>query len=301
MEGGSSKGKKKTNQNLFSRLISYLQLTNLFLSKKDKIEDYRYEQLIELLFKYSKKKNNGSFSEQDLLHNILNVRNKRVQNIMIPRVDIVAIKDKADFHEVMNTIQLSGYSRFPIYKDSLDDIRGFIHAKDIIQCYQSPETLIIPSILRQIIFVSPYMKIFDLLYEMKIKRIHMAIVVDEFGGVDGLTTIEDVIEEIVGEIEDEHDKDLIQDIHVISEHTLEASAKTELDELEKHIGNFISDEEKEEFNTLGGLIVSAVGYIPAKNELITHKSGVEFKILSATPLKINKVCVYYDKFKKQNQ
>jgi CBS domain containing-hemolysin-like protein len=141
------------------------------------------------------------------------------------------------------------------------------------------------------------MKILDLLYEMKTKKLQLAIVVDEFGGVDGLVTMEDVMEEIVGEITDEHDKNIAFNINKISNFKVEVDSRISIDNLERTIGKFASIEEKQEFETLGGLVAFIAGYIPSVNEVITHSSGVEFLIKSADAIKVKKIIVDFGKLK----
>jgi CBS domain containing-hemolysin-like protein len=272
-------------------LKSYISWNNIFFNKNN-IQDYTYEKLLELILLYDKYKNNNSISEHYLFKNIITLRDKQVQDIMIPRVDIVAIEENWELDEILQLMTSSGYSRLPVYEDNLDNLLGFLHIKDLIPIIKKKGVLNIKNILRQVIFISPYMKLFDLLYEMKVKRVHMAIVVDEFGGIDGLITIEDVMEEIVGDITDEHDKIPHEMLVPMPNSTIEADARVSLEEVEQVLGNIFSKEEKEECNTLSGLLVFLVGYIPSKNEVIRHKSGIEFKVLSVDPLKINKVCIY---------
>ncbi|MFL1780593.1 Hemolysin family protein [Candidatus Hepatincolaceae symbiont of Richtersius coronifer] len=287
---------KKALRNLFNKYFNFKKLslkkTNL---ESNRQENYDYDKLVNLIKDYDKNSETHNISEHSLISNVIFLRDKRAQDIAMPRIDIVAVRDDIDIQEILNVIQKSGHSRLPVFKDNLDNVTGFIHVKDLIPILNKQGPLVIDTILRQIIFISPYMNLLDLLYEMKTRRIHMALVVDEFGGVDGLITMEDVMEEIVGDITDEYDKVPLNMIESILPGVLEADARIELDELEKQTGSFVSTEEKEEFNTVAGLIVSLAGYIPSKNELILHPSGVEFKILSADPVKVNKVCVYYDK------
>ncbi len=276
-----------------SQLKQYFSLTRLFFNKVT-VEDYTYEKILSMLTHYNKSKEDNNISEHYLINNIMSLRGKRAQDIMIPRVDIIALKHDSDIDSILKLTKNHGYSRFPVYQENLDDVIGFIHIKDMLPILKKKNNLVMQNILRQIMFVSPYMKIFDLLYEMRTKRLHMAIVVDEFGGVDGLITIEDVMEEIVGEITDEYDKAPVKMIQVIDANTLEVDARVELEDLESYVGKRFTTTEYEEYNTIAGLIVALVGNIPAKNELIVHESGLEFRILSVDPVKINKICVYYD-------
>ncbi len=280
---------------ILGKLLEYLNtLRPDYKKNTKKIETYNYQKLLELLVHHDNIQNNN-ISETYLVRNILSLRNKSVQDIMIPRVDVVAFEENSPMDDILQHMDKSGYSRFPVYKDNLDNVTGFIHVKDIIPILEKKNIVNLSSILRSVLFISPYMKLLDLLYDMKIKRIHMAMVVDEFGGVDGLITFEDVMEEIVGDIRDEYDKAPTDLIKIESVWSLEADGRINIDDLEEYTGKFTSDEEKEESNTLSGLIVSLIGYIPAKNELIQHPSGIDFKIIAVDPLKINKVMVNYEK------
>ncbi len=292
-------------KSLFSKSFNKLKnisfsSRNLFLNKKkmgkykDKIDNYRYEKLLEVLpLIYTK--DESDVSERYFISNILSSRNKRVQDIMTPRVDILAIEEKSSVEDLLKIMNKGGFSRIPIFKENLDNVVGFIHIKDLIPSIKKRTDISLPNIVRSVLFISPYMKLFDLLYEMKLKRVHMAMVVDEFGGVDGLITFEDILEEIVGDIRDEYDKAPIARIKAKEIGVIEVDGRVDIDDLEQYTGSFSTEEEKEESNTISGLIVSLVGYIPSKNEIISHPSGIEFTILSVDPLKINKVMVDFRK------
>lgn len=267
---------------------------------KDKIDNYRYEKLLDVFSLYYTTKDGSDISENYFINNIISFRTKRAQDIMIPRVDIIATDGESDIDEVLKTMDKSGFSRIPVFKDNLDDVIGFIHIKDLIPFIKKKSKINLPKMVRSVLFISPYMTLFDLLYEMKLKRVHMAMVVDEFGGVDGLITFEDILEEIVGDIRDEYDKAPIARIQVKEQGVIEVDGRVDIDDLESYTGKFSTDEEKEESNTISGLIVSLVGYIPSKNEIIIHPSGIEFKVLSVDPLKINKVMVDYRKLNLKN-
>lgn len=279
---------------VLQQYLGYLSLRVYFPKKKD-IDAKRYKKLLSLLSQYVDNAN-GDISEKLLLKNILSLKSKRAHDVMTPRVDIVGFNDDIELNQMMKVIKVSGLSRFPIYKDNLDYLIGFIHVKDLISYIDHVDDFNLHNILRELLFVSPYMKMIDLLYEMKFKRIHMAIVVDEFGGIDGLITIEDVVEQIVGEIIDEHDKKPTNLIRVVKKKfTLIADGRTEIEYLETYTGDFVTEQEKEDNNTIAGLIVYLLGYIPMKNEVILHPSGVEFRVLSVLPSKINTVLIDYSR------
>lgn len=293
--------KAKHKKSFFGKFINFLgkKLRKSF-HKKPKLENYTYNRLLNLLLLYDKP--NGAnlseeyISEQYLITNIISIKNKRIQDIMIPRIDIVGIEDSAIDDSVYLKIAKSGFSRLPVYKENLDNVIGFIHVKDLVISAGKQTKLNLHKLIRPVLFISPYMKLFDALYEMKTKRIHMAIVVDEFGGVDGLVTFEDIVEEIVGDIVDEHDKMPLKLLKTHKNGVIEADARVSIEELEDQIGQFVTPEEREEYNTIAGLVASLSGYIPSQNEVVVHSSGVEFRILAADTVKIKKVAIDIKKF-----
>ncbi len=277
-----------------TNLFSFL---NKMFTKKNNTQDID-NILLSTIKHYRDASNNiNDISEYYLFSNIIALRGKKAKDVMIPRADILALSISSKLDYVIKESQNKGYSRLPIYKDNLDNVIGFLHVKDLIPIIANNSPFEIKDIIRPIIFVSPYMKILDLLYEMKTKKLQLAIVVDEFGGVDGLVTMEDVMEEIVGEITDEHDKNIAFIINKISNFKIEIDARISIEDLEKSIGSFATTEEKEEFETLGGLVAFIAGYIPSVNEIITHSSGVEFLIKSADALKVKKIIVDFGKLK----
>ena len=228
--------------------------------------------------------------ERLLLANILELRDRTVHDVMVPRADIVAIESETALSVIIDVITGEGHSRLPVYGESLDDSIGFIHAKDVL-AWRGAEGDFSPSrILRRVLFVAPSMQVLELLLEMRVKRAHMALVVDEYGGVDGLVTIEDLVEEIVGEIEDEHDQNDEPALTPSVDGSLIADARVTIAHLEETIGPvFVDDEEREDIDTLGGLVFSLAGRVPIRGELIRHSSGVEFEVLEADPRRIRRL------------
>src|SRR5215831_12239577 len=230
--------------------------------------------------------------ERVLIGNILKVHDRTAADVMVPRVDIVALDVETPFPEVVKCMVEQGHSRVPIYRETLDDVVGFIHVKDVLgPVAQRRETKLAP-ILRKVLFVAPSVPILDLLVQMRQARTHIAMVVDEFGGIDGLVTIEDLIEEIVGEIEDEHDvaggPSLIERI----DGSLIADARTPIEVLEEHRGTRLrQDGDQEEVDTLGGLVSSLAGRVPKRGEVIAHPLGIEFEVLDADPRRIKRLRV----------
>ena len=227
--------------------------------------------------------------ERTLLANILGVRGRPVEDVMVPRADIVAVESHATLAEVTATMTESGHSRLPVYREALDDAIGMVHIKDVLAWRGRDDQFQLTKLLRHVLFVAPSMEVLQLLLEMRASRTHMALVVDEFGGVDGLITIEDLVEEIVGEIADEHDKTDEPTVQKLADGVLDADARAPLVALEEYVGGILSDEERDEVDTLGGLVVSLAGRVPIRGELIRHPSGLEFEVLEADPRRIRRV------------
>ena len=183
----------------------------------------------------------------------------------------------------------AGHSRLPVFKGALDKVLGVIHIKDITSKISENENIDIKSLLRPAIFASPSLRLLDLLQEMRLKRLHLALVLDEFGGVDGLLTIEDLVEEIVGEIEDEHDDPDAPLVSNSGKGILLADARLEMEELEQITGKLTTNESDFEIDTLGGLICSIVGRVPDRGECIRHPKGIEFQIIEGDARRVRKV------------
>lgn len=236
---------------------------------------------------------NAPINEEErlLLANILELRDRTIHDVMVPRADIAAVDCTASLQDAISLVTDEGHSRLPVYRETLDDAVGFIHAKDMLAWRGADDTFSPEKILRKVLFVAPSMQVLELLLEMRAKRAHMALVVDEYGGVDGLVTIEDLVEEIVGEIEDEHDQDDEPRLESDGDGTYIADARVEIDTLEHEIGAFVEEEEREDIGTLGGLVFSLAGRVPIRGELVPHSSGVEFEVLDADPRRIRRLRV----------
>ncbi|MEZ5919182.1 MAG: hemolysin family protein [Alphaproteobacteria bacterium] len=233
----------------------------------------------------------GSVSahERALLSNILHLGQMPVADVMVPRADIVAIDIDITKEELFALLAERQFSRIPAYKDTLDDVLGTIHIKDILAAMAKNETISIPELITDVPIVSPAMPVTDLILTMRQNRRHMALVVDEFGGIDGLVTIGDVIESIVGEIDDEHDTDEDPQMHETRDGTVLADARVDVESFEERYGSVLSEEEREECYTLGGLVFSMAGRVPARGEILTHKSGIVFEVLDADPRRIHRL------------
>jgi magnesium and cobalt transporter len=230
--------------------------------------------------------------ERVLIGNILHVHDRNAADVMVPRVDIVALDVDTPFPAVIRCMIEHGHSRVPVYRETLDDVVGFIHVKDLLApAADRREPSLLP-LLRKVLFVAPSMPILDLLVQMRQARTHIAMVVDEFGGIDGLVTIEDLIEEIVGEIEDEYDVTLAPRLVERPDGTLIADARTPIEVLEERQGTRLRPaSDQEEVDTLGGLVSSLAGRVPKRGEVIAHPVGIEFEILDADPRRIKRLRV----------
>ena len=287
----------------------------------------------------------GAFSveERGMLLRLLRFGASRVEDVMVPRADIIAVDETEPLSELLKQFEDAGVSRIPVFSETLDDPRGMVHVKDLFGWIveqaraeaassdkastaisevvsQAPSaqaaeyrpgeagdasepldfskidlsrSIAATRIKRTLLFVPPSMPAMNLLIRMQSTRIHMALVVDEYGGTDGLVTIEDLVEQIVGEIEDEHDEAEDAHLTVDAKQGLVASARMPVSELEEHLGvSLLTPEEAEEIDTLGGLMFSILGRVPARGEIVRHSSGVEFEVLDADPRRVKKLKIH---------
>jgi CBS domain containing-hemolysin-like protein len=231
--------------------------------------------------------------EGSLLLNILKLRDLTAEDIKVPRADVLAISLDLTLDELVKTMVTEGHSRMPIYRETLDDVVGMVHVKDALACLAGERPFDLMQIRREVLFIAPSMPVLDLLLEMRLKRVHMALVVDEFGGIDGLVTIEDVVEEIVGEIDDEYDETEGPRLVERPDGTLVADARATIEAFEEKIGPVLTDaERKEDVDTLAGLVFAIAGRVPARGELIAHPSGIAFEVLDADPRRIKRLKIH---------
>ena len=224
-------------------------------------------------------------NEKNLIKNILNLNEKSVNDIMIPRAEIISIEKNKTIKEILSVIENESHSRMPVYDQNLDNILGFFHIKDLITNVDN-KNFDLRKILREVLYVAPKSPILELLKRMRSSRIHMGLVVDEFGGVDGLITIEDLVEEIVGEIEDEHDADEDQvKLKKINDKTIIVDASFKIIELE-NLFNFKIEAANEEIDTVGGLVFFIANKVPKINEVFTFNDQLQFRILNADDRRI---------------
>jgi CBS domain containing-hemolysin-like protein len=233
--------------------------------------------------------------ERVLLRNVLRLRGKTAYDVMVPRADITAMPENLSLDQAIRLIQREGHSRYPVFRENLDDIVGMVHIKDVFAAVgrgQQGQPFSLKAILRKPLFVVPSVPVLDLLLQMRQARIHMALVVDEYGGIDGLITIEDLVETIVGDISDEHDEPAPPQIVERPDGTLELDARTPVELFESRLGAVLTAEERAaDIDTVGGLIFTLAGRVPARGELISHPSGLEFQVLDADPRRIRRLRV----------
>jgi CBS domain containing-hemolysin-like protein len=229
--------------------------------------------------------------ERALIANLLKFRRLTAEDVMVPRADIVAVDVGTGRPDLIALVKRTYHSRLPVYREGLDDVLGMVHIKDVLAATAQRRKFELRRILRKVLFVAPSMRLVDVLWEMQRSHVHMALVIDEYGGVDGLVTIEDLVEQIVGEIEDEFDVNEGPKLLTESEGTLKADARATIEEFEQLVGPVVGGEEREEIDTLGGLVFSLAGRVPSRGELIGHPSGIEFEVLEADPRRIKRLRV----------
>jgi len=227
--------------------------------------------------------------ERTLLRNVLGLRDITAWDVMVPRADIAAVDVKTSIPELVSEMVKLAHSRLPVYRDNLDETLGMVHIKDVLAHSNSQTKTALSDLIREVLFVSPTIRALDLLQEMRMTRRHLALVVDEFGGIDGLITIEDLVEEIVGEIIDEHDVEETTKILNQPDGSAIANARATIENLEDLFGPILNTEEKDEADTIAGLIFHLTGRIAKRGEVIRHNSGLEFEILEADPRRLKTV------------
>jgi len=239
-----------------------------------------------------------SFLERQMLVNLRKMGGLRVENVAIPRADIIAVPDDISLSDLMAVFQESGYSRIPVFSDTLDNPLGLVHLKDVALEYGFGETRAfhLEPLMRPLLYAPPSMPIGALLQKMQGERRHMALVIDEYGGADGLITMEDLVEQIVGEIADEHDADEDQEWSAEGEGVYRASARADLREFEAVAGvDLLPDDLDEDVDTLGGLVFMLSGRVPVRGEVVRHPAGHEFEVLEADARRVTRMRVRLSK------
>jgi CBS domain containing-hemolysin-like protein len=234
--------------------------------------------------------------ERRMLANLLKFGELRVADVMVPRADIVAVEETTPLCDLVTLFREAQHSRIPVYRETLDDPVGLMLLKDVVGLIEMEidgsfrwRNVPIASLLRNLLFVPPSMPLLDLLLKMQASHTHLALVIDEYGGTDGLVTIEDIIEEIVGDIEDEHDEAL-QQVRNAGDGVYVADARTSLEHFAEVTGlTLASDDPDKDIDTLGGLVVSILGRVPERGEIVPHPSGYEFEVLEADPRRVKRL------------
>ncbi|WP_419895870.1 hemolysin family protein [Roseomonas sp. USHLN139] len=230
--------------------------------------------------------------ERALLTNVLKLRGKTASDVMVPRADIVAMPEDLTLDQAIRLIQREGHSRFPIYRGQLDEIVGMVHIKDVFASVGREAPFSMAAVLRKPLFVVPSVPVLDLLLQMRQARMHLALVVDEYGGIDGLVTIEDLVETITGDISDEHDEVAAPQLVERTDGLIDLDARTPIELFEEKLGAVLTEDEREQdIDTVGGLVFTLAGRVPAKGELVSHASGLEFRVLEADPRRIRRLRV----------
>ena len=228
---------------------------------------------------------NLTSKEKTILENILTINKLKAYDIMVPRADIICASHNASFDDLIKIINAESHSRIPIYRKDLDDVLGMIHIKDLIKLTskEMQNNFDLKSLLKEVLFIPPSMPVLNILLKMQSTKLHMALVIDEHGGTDGLVTIEDLVEEIVGEIQDEHDNEETIEFKKINDTTFIADAKMELSEFQKKTGIIFNSVT---IDTLGGYVFSMINRVPQKGEIIKSDPAYTFEVLDADPRKI---------------
>lgn len=227
--------------------------------------------------------------ERQMLRNLLHLGERKVDDVKVPRADIVAVPESISFPDLVASFAEAEHSRLPVYRESLDHIVGMIHIKDMLNALaMAPERRTVAALLRAPLYVPQAMGVIDLLAEMRTKRTHLAIVIDEYSGTEGLVTIEDLVEEIVGEIEDEHDEQLPDLLIQIEDGTWDADARAELTHVAETVDARLGDVD-EDVDTLGGLAFVLAGHVPEVGEKLQHSSGWTLEVVDGDARRVTRL------------
>lgn len=273
-------------KNYYDKILKFIQLNHEkakdILTKKEKIS------LKDIVKDHIDNEREFSIEEKEMLTNIIGFGKSRVEDSMVPRADIISADINTPAEEIIKLFSECNHSRIAIYRENLDDPVGMLHIKDFVGALSEKniEEITIEPLVKDLLFVPPSMKSRELLLKMQVSRVHMALVVDEYGGTDGLLTIENLIEEIVGEIEDEHSDAEVHKINIY-ENFIDIPARATIQEAEEILGfELLSDDIDEEIDTIGGLVFLLAGRIPQRGELITHPKDFEIEIREVDQRKI---------------
>lgn len=282
----------KQEQSFWARLCASLR--KLLIFKNDATLKEAIEEVLE---EHVEEEGELAGEERIILENILAFGDLTVDDIVIPRADIIAVPEDIPLKELKTFFMENRHTRVPVYRETLDNIIGFLHIKDIFSVVAEDTPYEMSELIRPMLFVPPSMPIADLLVKMRKLSSHMAIMVDEYGGTDGLVTLEDVFEEIVGDIQDEHDEEesSTSEIVRVSAHVADVDARIEVEELESELGLKLeeSSEEDVDYETLGGWVFMQLGRVPVAGEVVKHHSGVHFEIIAADGRRISKIRIHH--------
>lgn len=272
-------------KNFLVRLVSFL-----FGTREDRELKEALAEVISSDNHESDESAQTALHQKVLISNILKLRDMRAFDVMVPRADIIGIEAHASTEDVLALLAQKQYSRMPVYNANLDDVIGTVHIKDILARTASGEPFVLRDLVRDVPVVSPAMPVLDLLMMMRQQRRHMALVVDEYGGIDGLVTINDIVETIVGEIDDEYESGQESSMIEKPDGTVLADGRVSLDDFSARFGKILSDGD-ERADTLAGLVVTLAGRVPARGEVLVHSSGLEFEVIEADPRRVNLIRV----------
>jgi CBS domain containing-hemolysin-like protein len=265
------------------------RLRDLLRPKGDAAEEQLRDTIEEIIEESETPAEPMGAAERAILSNVLRLREVTAEDVMVPRADIVAIELEVDLDKLAAFLAREAHSRVPVYRGTLDDVVGFVHLKDVLRARETKSGAKLADVMRKVIFVAPSMRVLDLLLEMRKTRTHLALVVDEFGGVDGLVTIEDVVEAIVGDIEDEHDIDEGPRLQKVADGWL-VDSRVSIEEFQSQTGLTLDDETREaDIDTVGGAVAAMAGRVPGRGEVIRHTGGCEFEIIDADPRRIKRL------------
>jgi len=279
----------RSKQPSVNKFIQWLKQKWRLIKRAD--TDNSLRETIEELIEDTEETNPSiEFDERLLLGNVLNLRDRTAEDVMIPRVDIIAVPLTINETDLISALTRSRHSRVPVYRNNLDDVIGMIEAKDLLGWAATKKSLNVRTLVKDVLFVSPTMRTLDLLFQMRQTGTKMAMVVDEFGGVDGLVTFADLIEEIIGDIQDAQDRSSTHQLTERSDGSILADARITLEEIAEKFGvNLIVEGMEDEIDTLGGLVVALAGRVPTRGELITHPAGLEIEVVDADPRRVKRL------------
>lgn len=283
--------KYKTNSKIKDKLLKKIKI----FFNRDKDKNNLENNIENFLSQRLKNKKPLKFDEEKIISNVFALPEKLVSDIMIPRSDILSIDATSSIKDLVKLIGVTNHSRYPVYEKSRDNIIGMVHIKDVISVWKSKKEIKIKKLIRKILFAPPSMTVLDLILEMRKTHIHMSMIIDEHGGVDGLVTIEDLVEEIVGEIKDEHEsqQDKQERGYVkTSDGNIIVNARMLIEEFEEKYGKFTNVEDNfKDIDTIGGFVFHLFGRVPLKGEIIKHPSGCEFQIVETDSRRIRKILI----------